>query len=244
MTTIALVSIKGAPGVTTTAVALAAAWSTEEPALVAEVDPDGGALGPLCGLSLEDRGLRSLAVAGRHDGSVPDVLDHCQPFGPSHLPILVAPVSAEQTLNAVASLDVRFNRCLEASDHVVFLDAGRFRPDTSVSRVLAHADLVIVVARPTLLHAEAIAARTDALNGLGARVNVLLVGDRPYEPDEFTSALGISVVGVIEADRRGAEAMLSVPNSMFAKRSLLMRSARAVAAGIREEMFTTARVVS
>ena len=68
MALIALAADKGSPGVTTTAVALAASWP--RPALLAERDPSGGDLayrlpGPHGQRLDPHRGLISLAVATR-----------------------------------------------------------------------------------------------------------------------------------------------------------------------------------
>ena len=49
MPLIALASVKGSPGVTTTCLALAAAWPARR-RLVIEADPAGGDLGPWLGL--------------------------------------------------------------------------------------------------------------------------------------------------------------------------------------------------
>jgi hypothetical protein len=63
MALIALISAKGSPGVTTTALALALTWTS--PVILAECDPSGGSVLPgfLRGQLGTDRGLMPLAAA-------------------------------------------------------------------------------------------------------------------------------------------------------------------------------------
>ncbi len=73
MSLIAVASVKGAPGTTTTALSLAATWPRR--ALLAELDPDGGDLRYRRGAAFLDVGLRLLShsLAGRAEAA-PDVV--------------------------------------------------------------------------------------------------------------------------------------------------------------------------
>ena len=64
MTVVALASVKGSPGVTTAATALAAAWPTGRQVLLVEADPFGGDLAPRYGSTVTG-GLASLFAAAR-----------------------------------------------------------------------------------------------------------------------------------------------------------------------------------
>src|SRR5260370_41332100 len=71
MPLIVMASVKSSPGVTTTALALAAAWPAPQ-RLLLEADPAGGDLGPWLGLP-PSPGLVGLAPAARHnhdDGTI------------------------------------------------------------------------------------------------------------------------------------------------------------------------------
>src|SRR6266566_1751510 len=103
MPLIALASVKGSPGVTTTCLALAAAWPGKR-RLVIEADPAGGDLGPWLGLPPAP-GLTGLAAAARHAGSIfaslaagPEtVIADCGRLDPGS-PALAVAAQAEVTL--------------------------------------------------------------------------------------------------------------------------------------------------
>ena len=98
MALIAVAADKGAPGVTTACVALAAVWP--RPVLLAECDPAGGDLAcrlPGSGGGQLDpgRGLLSLAVAGRRGIGPDQILEHTQKLS-GGLDVLAGVVTAEQ----------------------------------------------------------------------------------------------------------------------------------------------------
>jgi len=91
MTLIAVAAGKGSPGVSITALVLAAVWP--RPAVLAECDPSGGDL--VFTLRREggdvlagDRGIVSLATALRVPGAATEVLAHAQ-MADGGLPVLV-----------------------------------------------------------------------------------------------------------------------------------------------------------
>ena len=75
MTLIALASIKGSPGVTTAATALAASWPESRQVLLVEADPFGGDLAPRYAMA-PSGGLSSLFAAARRTLAPEDVWDH------------------------------------------------------------------------------------------------------------------------------------------------------------------------
>lgn len=237
MTTVALVSTKGSPGATTAALALAAAWSATEPTLLAEADPDGGDLAARCGLAVDGPGLTSLSIAGRHDGTTPNAIGHCQPFGSMQLPIVIAPSGPQQTTAALRVLGSRLHDCLEATEHMIFVDAGRLRMDSPAMPLVTAADAVIVVARPTLFGAEATMRHLASLSEAGVDdASVLLVGERPYRASEFTGATNADVLCVLADDRRGAMALFEAPDAVLTRRSSLLRDARSAVTALRERL--------
>lgn len=233
---IAFVSTKGSPGATTAALALAVAWSAGEPSLLMEADPDGGDLAARCGLAIDGPGLASLSIAGRHEGTTPNALGHCQQFGGGQVPIVVAPSGSHQASAALQALGARLHDCLEATEHMIFVDAGRMRLNSPAIPVVSAADAVIIVARPTLFGAEATMRHRAALSEAGLDATVLLVGERPYGPTEFADATGADVLGALADDRRGATALFEAPDAMLTRRSALLRDARNVATVLRERL--------
>ena len=228
MSLICLLSAKHSPGVTTAAVALAAAWP-ERSALVVECDPAGGDLAALTGLSLEP-GLTTMAAAQRHGLTATDLAAHAQQL-PVGVDAIVAPPSTEGTRAALGTLAGRLGQglaAMEGSD--VLVDCGRFdHPSPVTSALLELADLVVVVARPTLAGVEHVASRLERLRPAGeGKVGMILIGERPYPAQEVADYLACPVVGVIAHDPAAAESLLSATPSTRLARSLLLRSARSV----------------
>jgi hypothetical protein len=166
---------------------------------------------------------------------------------PLGLPALLGPSRAEQvealtrTWGGIAPVLAR----LPQVD--VLADCGRIGPHPPTLELLRHADLVVLVVEPTLdgleqLKDRAIALtaslpRTDADDPAHARgpvMSALLVGERPYPPGEVQAwlagqHLAIGVVGALAHDPRAAARLAGTPGHGDLRRSLLLRSARAVA---------------
>jgi len=88
MTLLSIFSIKGAPGVTTLACLLGAAWPEPGAVAVVEADPAGGDLAARFGLSVH-RGWSSLISSTRRSEEAPSLDPHLQEL-PGGLPVLVA----------------------------------------------------------------------------------------------------------------------------------------------------------
>ncbi len=235
---IALCSAKGAPGVTTSALALALSWP--RPVVLAELDPAGGDV--LAGYGrgqLAAGGLADLELAARR-GGVTERLDehllHLDTGGRARLlPGLTDPVSARRVewarlATALAALPGR------GID--VLADCGRLGAASFPADVVAEADCTLLVTGSGLraVHAarHAVSALQEASGGRPGAVAVLLVGPgEPYGAAEIADAVGAPVAAVLPRDARAA-AVLSdgaPPARLFAQ-SALMRAARTAAAGL------------
>jgi cellulose biosynthesis protein BcsQ len=170
---IAIASVKGAPGVTTTALSLAATWPRR--VMLAELDPDGGVLvhrlpGADGGPPQESPGLLTYAD-GVLNGA--DALDHVQTL-PGGLGVLFGPPSAAAARQVAdrwgaigALLDV-----VPGAD--VIADCGRLHVDAPIDALLARASALLVLTRPTL----------DAVAHLRARLL-----DRPVGPPTWVAVI-------------------------------------------------------
>lgn len=228
MSTVVLGSAKASPGVTTSALALAAVWPQGRRVLVVEADPDGGVLSARCGLGPEP-GLATLAVSGRRSLDVDEFDRHLRPFPGEGVAVLVGPPSAEQSrraLDLIASPLARLLGGLSGTD--VLIDAGRLGPTTPAWPLVDAADAVLLVARPRLEELQLLPARLRGLRATVRRVGVLLVGELPYPGEEVASALDVEVVGVLADDQRTAAALAGEGRGARLGRSLLLRSAREV----------------
>ena len=230
MSLIAWVSVKGAGGASTGGLAVASVWPADRKVLFAELDPAGGDLVARFGLA-PDPGLVQLGAGFRHALSAEEVWSHTQTLA-GGVPVLVGPATAQQG-HALAPLWEHLAPVLAAlPDTDVVADCGRLDPNSPALEVAGHADVVVLVARPTLEGVAHLRARLGAPVS-EAPVGIVLIGDSPYSAPEVEAAVGVKVIGVLAHDERGARMLNGDPGKPSAlNRSALMRSARSIAAAI------------
>jgi hypothetical protein len=212
MAVIALAGCTGAPGVTTSALALLLSWPLEpgRKMILAECDPDGGAVlhGLLQGTLGERYGLRNLSVAARTGEfgnafwrQLIDLNDgggqRESPRDRLLLPGITDPAQAASLVSVWKGLAAMF-RGIEADyGHDVLIDLGRsgaFGP----SGVLAdQADSVLVVVRNTLRCLKAAQARVAALEDRVGDVGLLVIDEGPYPAGEIQRVLNVPVVATL-----------------------------------------------
>jgi hypothetical protein len=116
------------------------------------------------------------------------------------------------------------------SEFDVMVDRGRLLPGVPPSGAASENDLVLVVARPTVDQLRSASLRLAALVAAGFEVSLLLIGDRPYGPDEVATTMRVPVLGVVAWDPRTAAALTGMPGAMRdLRRSPLVRSAATLA---------------
>lgn len=227
---LALFSAKGSPGTTTLAEALVAFASRQGPALMVELDPDGGDRAASPGLAL-DPGLSSLAASSRHGAiGAAEVVAHLQAL-PAGGQVLVAPASADQAHAAVEAVVDRLVPALATmAEWSTVVDCGRLRSRSPALDVAAHADVVAIVARPTLDGVDHARDRLAILRDLALRLGVVLVGHHPFSAARVEDAMGAEVFGVVADDPRGAYQVRAGHGATRAgRRSALMRSVASLA---------------
>ncbi len=245
MALIAVAADKGAPGVTTTALALAAVWP--RPVLLAECDPAGGDL--VYRLPAADgdrldprRGLLSLAVAARRGLQPQQIWEHVQKLN-GGLDVLTGVTNADQG----AGLNLLWGpvgRVLAANTEAdVIADCGRLGVDGPLYDLLAEASLVVLVTRASLGEvirlrdrAAAIAAGLRKRNRPGLLADVVVVADYKHfrtSIAEIGEALSQTsaparVAGGLADDSKGADLLRGEWGGKLDK-SLLIRTARDIA---------------
>jgi hypothetical protein len=236
---ISLVSAKGAPGTSTSALALAVAWP--RPVLLAECDPRGGDIlwGFGQGRDAGGRGLLGLQVAARR-----------QPMAAA-LWSQVIELEAEDTWALPGVEEPRHSGTVEWSslaralaslkDVDVIADCGAVPAAKPPTALLSSSDLVTLVTRATLRSTHATQGvtgllRSDLMNsGLGAdRLVSIVVGPgHPYPLADVTAALSgtAPVLGSLPWDPTAAEVLSEgAPAGRKFPRSALMKGALELAA--------------
>jgi hypothetical protein len=247
MPLVAIAADKGAPGVTTLAVALGAVWPRR--ALVAECDPAGGDIalrlrGPNRQPLRPDVGLLSLAASARRGLEPEQVWEHAQVLD-GGLDVLVGLAVAEQAQGMggfLQKLGETFERLPEAD---VIADCGRVAGESAALPILASAQLAVFLVRPTV---DAVAHLRDRLEVLEPRLRSSEVGGVPVgvivacDPGDEKSVrdvgyvleragLHTTVLGRFATDPSGA-AQLAGRWGGRLDRSMLVRSARELAVAI------------
>jgi MinD-like ATPase involved in chromosome partitioning or flagellar assembly len=245
MALIAIASDKGAPGVTTAALALAAVWP--RPVLLAECDPAGGDLvyrfPAADGGHLDPRrGVLSLAVVARRGMQPQQVWEHTQKLH-GGLDVLAGVTNAEQGagLSLLWGPIGKVLASLPQAD--VIADCGRLGADGPLYDLLAEATTVVLVTRVHVAdvirlrdRAAAFAAAAASRGRRGFGVGVVVVADHK----KFRAALGevqqvlgqanapATVLGGIAHDVKGADLLAGEWGGNL-DRTLLIKTAREVA---------------
>ena len=224
MTGVALGSVKGAPGVTTTMLAMAAVWPSDRPLLVAELDPDGGVLAARRGLGFEPGLVTAVAALLRGAGALHE---HTQALG-DNVALLVAPSTAEQVRVSVEAAGDALWPAFTAGDGDVLVDCGRLSASSPSLTVAQQADVLLVLLRPRLEDVALARDRIPVLRHLRLEPQLVLVDDGPYRTDEVVEIVGAPVIARLPMDLRTADALNGVTAQQRLARSRLLRSVRAI----------------
>ncbi|MFE2470114.1 hypothetical protein [Streptomyces mirabilis] len=249
MSVVALAGCSGAPGVTTTALALLLTWPLEpgRKVVLAECDPDGGAVlhGLLQGTLGDRYGLRNLSVAARKgelqeafwrqliDLSPEDSKTE-SPRDRLLLPGLTDPAQAAGLGPVWAPLADMLTGidALPVHGHDVLIDLGRSGAFGPSSVVLAQrADAVVVVVRNTLRCLQAAQPRVEALEERAGDVGLVVIDEGPYPAGEVQRVLGVPVVATLPYAPKEARVLSDgAEQARHFTRSALMKAARITSA--------------
>ncbi|GAA5169074.1 MULTISPECIES: chromosome partitioning protein [Amycolatopsis] len=233
---ITVCSAKASPGVTVTALALAARWPTAE-AVMVEADPSGGDLVARFRLSAHP-GLVSLAAAARHDPAPGLLLTHSQQL-PGGLRVVPGPVTAEQARGA---LDVLASRGIAALQPAardpnlnVVVDVGRLDRTSPALPLVRSANAVLMLARPRADELSHLMGLLPMVPVWTAAPALVLIGSG-YPRAEIERELRIPVLGVLPDDPRGARTMCGSAPGPGPDRSRLGRAVAALAGVLHREV--------
>jgi hypothetical protein len=205
---IVVASIKGAPGVTTAATAIANAWPQGRRVLLVEADPFGGDLAAWFGVA-PTTGLWSLLAAGRRGIESDAVWEHATTL-PAGLPVLYGLASADQAVANEAAWPA-VAEALAALDADVIIDAGRLLPHFAggIRPLLSLAEVLVVLCPPTLAGIVHLKTSLPSLiaSSPSARLIVQPTAEKGFSSDEIASTLTINVAPPVPHDPKGAAAL-------------------------------------
>ncbi|MFI6596315.1 hypothetical protein ACIBHX_08705 [Nonomuraea sp. NPDC050536] len=231
MALIVLAADKGAPGVTTTATALAAVWP--RPVLLAECDPAGGDLayrlpGADGGVLNPAKGLLSLGATARRGLEPAQIHEHTQKIV-GGLDVLAGLTHGEQAAGLTWMWGPLGRTLAAVPGADVIADCGRLGSYPQIADLMAEADQVVMLTRATLDH---VAHLRERLSISKAHAVVVIADPRNYRAsiDDVRRVVGQSVEHVygLAHDPKGAELLRGRWGGRL-DRTLLIRTARDLA---------------
>ncbi len=243
MAVVTLVSAAGAPGVSTSALALALAWP--RPTLLVEADPVGGSpvlSGWMHGEVPHDRGLVDLAMAYRQGHLADSLAPTTIEIPESSVRLVPGARSHQQAVSAAPVWEplAGMFRTLERTGTDVVIDGGRLGMNGSPLPLVRGADLALLTTRsdlPALVAARGwVRELRDEFTdwGLVDQLGLLIVGPgRPYAAGEIGRTLDAPVITTLAWDPASAEVYHTgaVPGRRFAQ-APLQQSIRAAASAL------------
>ncbi len=248
MALISVMSAKGAPGVTTSAMLLASLWPT--PSILVDADPLGGdvALRLLRddGHPLDpDRGLMSLLPAARR-GMTPEMTrQHAQPAIGGQ-PVLCGLAGPEQALAVAPLWPVLAEAFSQVSAADVIADLGQVHGRSPHVSMVERSTVVLIVYRPTAWSAVHTRRRIDMFGDLlgdrGIRAGIVCVADSKSARDIAAASTAIRQdrpwlkdFGQVALDPK-AVVMFEGGSVFRPERTLLARSGRTLADQVHAEV--------
>src|SRR5690625_996048 len=179
MPTVVLFSLGGAPGVTTLALAVAAAWPAPVPTVMVEADAAGGDVAAWRRLPVSP-GLVELAAAARTDTSFADgdtapVVLGCSQALAGGQRVCAAPPLTDNAAGAVHLLAAHPS-VLRVDGVVTVVDAGRVAPRTPAANLVASADTALLVVGDDLAQLKRAQASLPALRQAVEHLGLVITG--------------------------------------------------------------------
>lgn len=226
---VGICSVKGAPGVTTAALALAARWPVGDP-LVIEADPAGGDVAARHRLPAAP-GLVSLAAVARRQSNAELLAEHSQQL-PGGLRVIPGPVAAEQARAALGVLTTRGVRAMRAAaspqDAAVLVDVGRLDTSSPALPLVRGAESLVVMTRPRADQLSHVATLLNEIPTWTRIPGLVLIGGG-YSRVEVERELRVPVMGTLPDDAAGAAPLCGQQRGRSPEKSALGRAAERLA---------------
>ncbi|MFD2415377.1 chromosome partitioning protein [Amycolatopsis pigmentata] len=234
MMLVAVVSVKGSPGVTTFSVALATRWPGPGRPLLVESDPSGGDLAVRFSLAASP-GLVSFLAAARQSSDPGLLWQHAQSLADG-LPVVTAPPDADRARAVLSALfepitgGGMVRAAANARNTAVIVDCGRIEAGSAALPAVQSADALIVLTGARADDLAHLARRLPTLGRWTPCPVLMLVGDG-YSREEVGRELGVTPLGRIPHDPRGA--------AMFCGRTWWRRAGRSALGEVARKVATT-----
>jgi MinD-like ATPase involved in chromosome partitioning or flagellar assembly len=221
MSLVALTSVKGAPGVTSLALLLAATYSGRNVVLV-EADEAGSALAARFRLD-PDAGISTLYRRPFDNAALTDAARTVVVGGALAPVSAVTGVSSEGRRERLAGFWAEFADFAGRDDDCVYVvDCGRIAADSPLRNLLAAANVTIVVTKPDVedvYHAEMFAQRMSGV----ANLHAIAMGSGAYRVSDVAQALSVPVLAGLPDDRKAAAVLCGIQTAdgKFAKLPLV-----------------------
>ncbi|MFD3705777.1 hypothetical protein ACFWUP_21775 [Nocardia sp. NPDC058658] len=220
---------------TTTAVALAAAWHERDRAIVVEADPAGGCLAEL-GHADPGIGLASFTTEPHPAGgpTIARLLEHVQVLS-TGVTVLAAPTDPTKVRSALQApiATPRATKAPHVEGVTMIVDCGTADDSSPARPILTGADMVIVVVRADRADPTQAGNRIRAITDNSRRCAVVLIGaDRKAD---FADRLGVPIFGTLPVRWRHARALVDA-DQPWPGCNTLTTAARSMAKELRTQL--------
>lgn len=236
-------SVAGAPGVTSWAMLLAAAFPSdvESDRIVVEADIDGGVLGARYGIGVEP-GLSSLISASRRtETGVVDVESFARRIGQKVL-VVPGPETAERCRRLWSGSGVAADlaHVTEADPRIWVMDIGRASASSPAGDIIMRSDFSLLVSRPEQEALVQIPSRVADIGRVARNVGVLVTGKASFSDSDLATFFGTPLIWSVKADDDLVGFTRRIYTDDKSRRSLTWRAAVDVAAAIMTHASTVA----
>lgn len=227
MTIWAIGSLRGAPGATTLAMGLAAAWpaATGRRHVVVEADPKGGVLAARFDELRADRTIADAAVALRRDVDLERLLGTARSVWGS-VPVIPSHPSAEQTTAVLANAAERLAAGLAAGlDVDAIVDVGVLTARSPALPLARRAVATLLLSHTRFEDVASLTARVRELRAAGVEPLLVAAGERVYDPEDVAREADLPLFAVLPHDPRAAASLTGhASGDGRLRRSLLWRT--------------------
>jgi len=223
-------SVRGAPGATSWALLLAAAWPAELDIerVVIEADPAGGVLGARYGLGV-DPGIVRFVTSVRRNGSSELRVDEIARRVADDLWVLPAPETPERCRAVWTDNALPIAQRLTGDERVWVVDVGRTDVTNPSLAFIDHAMTSVLVCRSRPEDLVQLPSRIDSLRATsGGSFGVLVAGAGGFAADEVASFAGADQAWVVKEASDVIDEVGQILSGRRGRRSWLWRQALVV----------------